>query len=167
MRIPFDAGYPVRMKGRDWIFLAALTASIVPGCSKANPSLVGTWLTSSESRGLPTETEATFEANGGYRAVTRYMNKGKLEMTATDVGTYTFSEGRLTVKLKDVDWTWPNPADKHAKEAAEVFRQNKATIIASVNEGGPISVRWTTPDEIRCSVPQADGEYVYRRKKTG
>ncbi len=153
------------MKSGRWALIALVAASFVPGCSKSNPSLVGTWTATSEVRGLPTETEATFAEGGKYRAVTKYLDKDrkKVEMQATDMGTWKYADNVLNIRLDDVEWSWPDAKDDKARQAAEVFRQNKASIIASVNEGGPIQVQWTTPDEIVCTVKQ--GQYVYTRKK--
>lgn len=133
------------------------------GCSKANPTLVGTWTTESERRGLPTETEATFHADGKYVSITNYLNEDKIEMQSTDTGTWKLNEGELTVKLTDVEWTFPDAADAKKKQAAELFKQNKAAIMASVNDAGPILVNWLGPDHIQCTVQE--GTYEYRRKR--
>lgn len=141
----------------------AVLSAVVLGCSRAAPSLVGTWITEGETRGLPTRTEATFGADGSYRGVTEYLEKDRVKLISTNTGSYRFEDGRLTLKLADVDWTFPDKADESARLARDTFAQNKQAVLDSVNNAGPIQVRWLTPDEVQLSVNE--GAFTYRRKK--
>lgn len=140
----------------------AIVVAAAAGCSKANPSLVGTWTTEGETRGLPTRTEATFGPDGSYKGITEYLEKNKVKLVSTNIGTYTYADFKLTLKLTDVEWSFPDETDESARRARDTFMQNKQAVIDSVNEAGPIEVNWLTPDEIQLSVKE--GAYTYKRK---